>query len=151
MSEQVKIKINTQFPSFTFEEGGEFLTLKVKAEEFMPFVLFIRNDAELNFDYLFCLSGVDWKTHLSVVYHFSSNSFRHVIVIKVELTDRDKPNVDSLANLYRTAEFHEREVFDLFGVKFNGHPDLRRLFLTDDWVGYPLRKDYDDPINIIKL
>lgn len=61
------------------------------------------------------------------------------------------PQVPSVANVWRTAEFHEREAFDLFGVEFIGHPDLRRLLLTDDWIGYPLRKDYEDPINMIRL
>jgi NADH:ubiquinone oxidoreductase subunit C len=70
--------------------------------------------------------------------------------VKVKL-DHVTPEIETVSDIWRTAEFHEREVFDLFGVWFLHHPDLRRLLLTDDWVGYPLRKDYEDPINMIKL
>jgi NADH:ubiquinone oxidoreductase subunit C len=72
------------------------------------------------------------------------------IVVKVKL-DREKPEVSTVCDIWRGAEMFEREVYDLFGVIFLEHPDLRRLLLTDDWVGYPLRKDYEDPINMIKL
>ena len=102
------------------------------------------------FDFLFCLTCVDWKTHFTMVYHLRSKKTNDNIVIKVKL-NRDTPEIDTVSDIWRTAEFHEREVFDLFGIIFLQHPDLRRLLLTDDWVGYPLRKDYDDPINMIKL
>jgi NADH:ubiquinone oxidoreductase subunit C len=72
------------------------------------------------------------------------------VVFKVKL-DRAQPEVDTVCDIWRTAEFHEREVFELFGVNFIGHPDLRKLILPDDWQGFPLRKDYEDPINMIKL
>jgi NADH:ubiquinone oxidoreductase subunit C len=85
-----------------------------------------------------------------MVYHFTSTTHFHNIVVKAKL-DRNNPEIETVCNIWRTAEFHEREVYDLFGVKFLHHPDLRRLLLTDDWVGYPLRKDYEDPINMIKL
>jgi len=71
-------------------------------------------------------------------------------VIKSKL-DRATPMIDTVCDIWRTAEFHEREVFEMFGVEFKNHPDLRKLILPEDWVGYPLRKDYDDPINMIKL
>jgi NADH:ubiquinone oxidoreductase subunit C len=70
--------------------------------------------------------------------------------VKAKL-DRDNPEIETVCKIWRTAEFHEREVYDLFGVKFLNHPDLRRLMMTDDWIGWPLRKDYDDPVNMIKL
>jgi NADH:ubiquinone oxidoreductase subunit C len=72
------------------------------------------------------------------------------MVVKAKV-NRENPQIESLANLYKTAEMLEREVFDLFGIQFINHPDLRRLLLTEDWVGYPLRKDYEDPINMIRL
>jgi NADH-quinone oxidoreductase subunit C len=87
---------------------------------------------------------------LTMVYHFSSTVFRHTIVVKVKL-DRNNPEIETVSDIWRTAEFHEREVYDLFGVRFLHHPDLRRLLLTDDFEGYPLRKDFEDPINMIKL
>jgi NADH:ubiquinone oxidoreductase subunit C len=85
-----------------------------------------------------------------MVYHLTSTVHRHTLVIKAKL-DHECPVIRSVADIWRTAEFHEREAFDLMGVEFTGHPDLRRLFMTDDWRGWPLRKDYDDPVNMIKL
>jgi len=84
------------------------------------------------------------------VYHFTSTTYRHTIVVKSKL-DRNNPEIETVSDIWRTAEFHEREAYDLFGVKFINHPDLRRLFMTDDWVGWPLRKDYEDAVNMIKL
>ena len=85
-----------------------------------------------------------------MVYHLSSTQSRHSIVIKANL-DREQPAIETVCGIWRTAEFFEREVFELFGVNFLQHPDLRKLILTDDFEGYPLRKDFEDPINIIKL
>jgi NADH:ubiquinone oxidoreductase subunit C len=85
-----------------------------------------------------------------MVYHLRSYTYQHEMVVKCQL-DREKPEIESVAYTWRTAEFHEREVFELFGVNFLNHPDLRKLILPDDWEGYPLRKDYEDPVNMIKL
>jgi NADH:ubiquinone oxidoreductase subunit C len=85
-----------------------------------------------------------------MVYHLSSTEHRHTIVVKAKL-NREDPHIETVSDIWRTAEFHEREVYDLFGIKFTGHPDLRRLIMPDDWKGWPLRKDYDDPINMVKL
>jgi NADH:ubiquinone oxidoreductase subunit C len=106
---------------------------------------------DFQFDYLFCITCVDWKTHFTMVYHLESLSLNHILVVKAKIADRINPVIDTVSDVWRTAEFHEREMYDLFGVKFNNHPDLRRLFMTDDWEGWPLRKDYDDPVNMIKL
>ncbi|MBK7967207.1 MAG: NADH-quinone oxidoreductase subunit C [Bacteroidetes bacterium] len=148
--DELKIKFESLQEGLNFEEGTEWLTIPVESEGFKKFALLLRNDNELQFDYLFCLTAVDWKTHLSVVYHFSSTVFRHEVVIKVKI-DKANPIVDTVCEIWRTAEFHEREAYDLLGVEFVGHPDLRRLFLTPDHEGFPLRKDYEDPINMIKL
>jgi NADH-quinone oxidoreductase subunit C len=90
-----------------------------------------------------CLSGVDYGAgqSLGVVYHLQSMTLMHQIVLKVELP-RVSPSVPSEALIWRTADWHEREAYDLFGIRFEGHPDLRRIFLPDDWEGHPLRKDY---------
>ena len=86
-----------------------------------------------------------------MVYHLRSTQHRHDFVVKVKL-DRENPVVDTVSDRWRTAEFHEREVYELFGVQFQGHPDLRLLILPDGWEGKnPLRKDFDDPVNMIKL
>jgi len=149
-NEEFKTKFSELNPATTYEEGGEWLNVFVIPEEFRSFAQMLRSTPELEFDYLFCLTCVDWKTYFTMVYHFTSTKYRHTIVVKVKL-DRTDPEIETISDIWRTAEFHEREVYDLFGVKFLHHPDLRRLLLTDDWVGYPLRKDYDDPINMIKL
>lgn len=148
--DELKIKFESLQEGLSFEEGTEWLTININPEGFKSFALLLRNNNELHFDYLFCLTAVDWKTHLSVVYHFSSTVFRHEVVIKVKI-DTANPIVDTVCDIWRTAEFHEREAYDLLGVEFVGHPDLRRLFLTPDHEGFPLRKDYEDPINLIKL
>ena len=84
-----------------------------------------------------------------MVYHLTSTIHRHTLVIKSKL-DHNTPEIETVSDIWRTAEFHEREIFDLFGIKFNNHPDLRRIFLDEKWEGFPLRKDYKDEINIIE-
>lgn len=151
MSELIKDTILSMMTSAVQEEGGQWPTFKVSPEEWSKNAALFKEDPRLRFDYLFCLTCVDWKMHFTVVYHLYSNHTKETVVIKTELTDRANPFVRTVSDIWRTAEFHEREAYDLFGVKFSQHPDLRRLFLTDDWKGFPLRKDYEDPINMIKL
>ena len=105
---------------------------------------FLRDDDALGFDFLRAVTGVDRKDCIEVVYQLYSYSLRHGIAVKVKL-DREAPVVDSVHDIWPTANWHERETFDLFGVTFSGHPDLRRLLLPEDWEGYPLRKDYKFP------
>jgi NADH-quinone oxidoreductase subunit C len=149
-NEELKIKIAELFPSATLEEGGEWITIFVDSPNWKSVAQQLRITEDLNFDFLFCLTCVDWKTHFTMVYHLTSTTHRHSLVVKSKL-DRSNPEIETVSDIWRTAEFHEREVYDLFGVKFLNHPDLRRLFMTDDWKGWPLRKDYEDPINMIKL
>jgi NADH:ubiquinone oxidoreductase subunit C len=149
-NEELKNKITELQPSATFEEGGEWLNIFIEPTEWKSFANLMRSNADLHFDYLFCLTCVDWKTHLTMVYHLSSTVHRHTIVVKSKL-DRTKPEIETVCDIWRGAEFFEREVFELFGVIFLHHPDLRRLILTDDFVGFPLRKDFEDPVNMIKL
>ncbi len=149
--EEIKAKITELLPEAIFIDGGEWVNIKVDVAYWLPFAKQLRNDPALNFDFLFCLTCIDWKTHLTMVYHLSSTKYRHNIVVKIDL-DASKPEVESLASIWRTAEFHEREVYELFGVNFLNHPDLRLLILPDGWEGKnPLRKDFEDPINMIKL
>ena len=98
---------------------------------------------------LFCITGIDWGEELGVIYHLESTEFKHAMVVKVKTEDRENPTLDSVCDIWRTAEFHEMEVYDFFGIKFNNHPNLKRFFLTPDWVGWPLRKDYVDEANMI--
>lgn len=131
------------------EEESQFLNISVQPADLHQLMAQLKSNSETNFDYLFCLSGVDWGKELGVVYHLESTTHRHIIVVKVKTEDRENPVFDSVYDIWKTAEFHEREVFDFFGIKFNNHPNLKRLFLTEDWDGFPLRKDYVDDINMI--
>ena len=150
-NEELKVKITELLPAATFEEGGEWLTINIEPKGWLPLAQQLRNDDSLYFDYLFCLTCIDWKTHLTMVYHLSSVKHRHNIVIKSKL-DRSNPEIETVSHIWKTAEFHEREVYEMFGVNFLNHPDLRLLILPDGWEGRnPLRKDFEDPINMIKL
>ena len=149
-NEELKIKLTELLPAVAFEEGGEWLNAAVTPADWKSFAQKLRSTAGLDFDFLFCVTCVDWKTHLTMVYHFTSTIHRHSVVIKIKL-DRANPEIETVCDTWRTAEFHEREQYEMFGVKFLNHPDLRRLILEDDFKGFPLRKDFEDPINMIKL
>lgn len=137
--------------SLTFEEGGEWINLFVEPADFRSLMERLRRDEQLGFDYLFCLTCVDFKTHLTMVYHLSSTRYRYNIVVKSKL-EREQPEIETVCDIWRTAAFHEREVYELFGVKFLNHPDLRLLILPEGWEGKnPLRKDFEDEVNMIKL
>ena len=151
LNEELKIKITELLPAAIFEEGGEWLNINIEPKDWLPFAKQLRYDEQLFFDYLFCLTCIDWKTHLTMVYHLTSTKFRHNIVVKSKL-DRINPEIETVSHIWRTAEFHEREVYEMFGVKFLNHPDLRLLILPDGWEGKnPMRKDFEDPVNMIKL
>jgi len=117
----------------------------VRRERIVEVCRFAREEPGLELDFLEDLTAVDWpkKNAIELVYHLFSFRHRHGLVLKVEL-DRASPKVASVEAVWKTANWFEREVYDLFGVDFPGHPDLRRIMLPDDWVGHPLRKDYQE-------
>lgn len=142
--------INSWMPNLEFtEEGSEYLNVIVQPEQLHELMDKLKSNKDTSLDYLFCLSGMDWGEELGIVYHLESTKHRHSIVVKVNTTDRENPEFDTVCDIWKTSEFHEREVFDFFGIKFKNHPNLKNLFLTEDWQGYPLRKDFEDPINMI--
>jgi NADH-quinone oxidoreductase subunit C len=151
LNEELRVKITELLPDATFEESGEWLNINIEAKDWLPFAKQLRVDEQFFFDYLFCLTCIDWKTHFTMVYHLTSTRYRHNIVVKSKL-DRNIPEIETVSNIWKTAEFHEREVYEMFGVNFLNHPDLRLLILPDGWEGKnPMRKDFEDPINMIKL
>jgi NADH:ubiquinone oxidoreductase subunit C len=151
IKEELKIKLTELIPTATFDESGEWLNIMITPGDLPIAAEIFRNKPELNFDYLFCQTCVDWKTHLTMIYHLDSTKHRHQVVMKIQL-DRNKPEIETVSHIWRTAEFHEREVYEMFGVNFLNHPDLRLLILPDGWEGKnPLRKDFEDPVNMIKL
>jgi NADH-quinone oxidoreductase subunit C len=108
----------------------------------------LKENPQTKMDYLFCLTAADRKDGFNVVYHLTSSDHHHTIVLRVILPDRLNPSLPTVSDIWKAAEYYEREVFDLFGIQFENHPDLRRLFLDDNWVGYPLRKDYKDSFTL---
>ena len=147
--EELIVKLSELAPAAVFEEGGEWVNVVIASGEWKSFAQQLRSTPRLDFDFLFCVTCVDWKTHLSMVYHLTSTIHRHAVVVKSTL-ERANPEIETVCDIWRTADFHEREQYEMFGVKFLNHPDLRRLILEDDFQGFPLRKDYVDE-NMIEL
>ena len=119
-------------------------SITVEANHLFRVVNFLKNNKEMPFNSLQTISGVDYVEWMEVCYmiaHFDPAEGREFI-LKVKLTDRVSPSVDSIVGHYAAANFLERETYDMFGIKFNNHPDLRRILCPDDWQGWPLRKDY---------
>lgn len=117
----------------------------VEPDRWLEVARTLRDDPRLNFDYLSLLSAVDYmEKGFQVVYHLLSLLANKKLVVKVDVPDREQPTVPSITSIWPTADFHEREAWDLMGIKFEGHPNLRRILLREDWVGHPLRKDYVD-------
>jgi NADH:ubiquinone oxidoreductase subunit C len=131
------------------EEGSEFLIVEVPAAELREIATKLRDDADTAFDYLFSMTGVDYGEELGIVYHIESTSKGHMIVMKVKTADRENPNFDSVSDIWPAAYFNESEAYDFFGIKFNGHKNLRRIFMDENWKGWPLRKDYSDELNML--
>ena len=157
-NEAIKEYITAHMPEATYDETGEWLNVMVESNQIKSLCIVLKGQP-MQFDFLFCLTCVDFKTHLTMVYHLTATTNRNInIVLKANL-DRANPIIETVADIWRTAEFLEREVFEMFGVTFLQHPDLRRLILEEEppkgWdhsKGYwPLRKDFEDPINMIKL
>jgi NADH-quinone oxidoreductase subunit C len=123
----------------------------VKPEAIIDICRFAHDDPDLSMDYLECLTAIDWQDRFEVVYHLFSIEKGHWLVLRAGLP-HDDPKIETVTSVWRAADWFEREVFDLFGIEFLGHPDLRRIMMPDDWIGHPLRKDYtfiDDPNNPI--
>jgi NADH-quinone oxidoreductase subunit C len=154
-SDRIKAKKPDAIDPFVVVEPGDLLAV----------CRFLRDDSRLRFEFLNCISGVDYlepdpkkapkagfEPHVEAVYHLSSFTHKHRFVVKVILPRwkdnkaGELPEVPSVTSLWQTADWHEREVYDLSGIWFSGHPELRRILLSEDWVGHPLRKDYEFPL-----
>ena len=164
-NEAIKEFITAHTPEATYDETGEWLNIIVEPNQLKPLAFMLHGKA-MQMDFLFCLTCVDFKTHLTMVYHLTSSKNRTINLVLKANVDRTNPEIETVCDIWRTAEFLEREVFEMFGVQFLNHPDLRRLILEDETAiavdekkegvretkGYwPLRKDFEDPINMIKL
>ena len=139
-------------PGATIEEGA-IPMVTVAAPQYWEVAWKLRNNPELSFDYLSCMTGMDWGDSLGVVNLLQSTAHEHKIYLKTFTTNREEPELHTVSDLWETANLNEREVYDFLGIHFINHPDMRRLFLRSDWVGHPLRKDYnaDPALNPIRL
>jgi NADH-quinone oxidoreductase subunit C len=131
------------------EQGILQPALLIKPELIADVCLELRNNPSTYFDFLSCLTGLDYvieEGRFGVVYHLASIPYKLQLTLKISKengrNEDDLPTFPSVAQVYRTADWHEREAYDLVGIFFDGHPDLRRILLPDDWEGFPLRKDY---------
>jgi len=132
------------------KEGKQFTEITVSPASLPLIAKALKDNTDTQCDYLINITGVDYGTDMGVIYHLGSSKFGHIFVLKTKTPKRANPVFESVCDIWQTAEFHEREAYDLLGIKFNNHPDLRRLFLDDSW-GFPLRKDYvDDPKTLCK-
>ena len=139
----IQEKISQLCPSATFTEGDTLL-VTVEEKDWYPLAKALKETPGLEFDVLSAVVGMDWKDSLGVVYYLTSTSRNwEVISVKVAVTDRENPMIHSVSDLWKVANYQEREVYDFYGIKFINHPDMRRFFLRNDWKGHPLRKDYD--------
>ncbi len=139
-SEEVATKLEPQFTGSIIESRGN--SLLVKNESLLDLASFLKTAPDLDFDYLTSITAVDYNDYFEMVYHLTSIKHNHSLVVKTRCYDRDNPVVPSVTSLWRGADFQEREIYDLMGVSFDGHPNLKRIFLWEGFQGHPLRKDY---------
>ena len=142
----IQERIAGQFPEATFDTS-DVLTVEIPDAKLHALARFLRD--ELHFDYLMTIVGMDWVEKMGCIYYLQSTADHNRIAIKATTADRENPMLHSIADLWQIAVIYEREVFDFFGIVFIGNPDMRRLFLSIDWKGYPLRKDYDPSLNSV--
>lgn len=143
----VQENIARLFPEATFEEG-EWLLVNIPDAKWHSLAKTLKEDPEFGFDYLVAIVGMDWTETLGCMYYLTSTTHNTRVSVKVTTSDRENPMLHSISDLWAVANLYEREVYDYYGIIFINHPDMRRLFLRNDWVGYPLRKDYNDDPNV---
>jgi len=145
--EQIHDKLKQKFGDSILELNSEALDpfVKIAPAKIHAVAAFLNDEPDLRFTSLMCLSGMDYgadgEPSLGVVYNLHSMEKKHKITLRIELP-RETPEAPSVADIWRTADWHEREAYDLYGIVFKNHPDLRRILCPDDWEGFPLRKDY---------
>lgn len=141
-TEEIIKTLKEKFPEESFKpvETNE-LAFWISAGNIYKISEFLKNEKVLDFDYLLFLTAVDMTDHLELIYYFYSYNCKHKIALKLSV-ERKGAEIESISSIYRTSDWHEREVYDLFGVTFKNHKDLRRILLPDDWTGHPFLKDY---------
>lgn len=148
--EELKQYLEVTYPNLEVKETFNFPLLLVSKENVIAVLTQLKDAPETRFNFLFCETAVDRNPNFEVIYHLTSTYYHHDLEVKVILEDRENPVIDSVYSLWEAADLYEDEIYDMFGISFTGHPNLRRIMLTDEWNGFPLRKDYQDD-NIISL
>jgi len=138
--DEVAKKLDEVFPGVI--TTSDKTALVVDSESLYKVAEYLRNTSGFDFDYLANLASVDYMDYFEVVYHLISMKNNHSLVLKTRCYDRERPAVPSVVSLWRTADYQEREAYDLMGITFTGHPNLKRLFLWESFEGHPLRRDY---------
>ena len=137
---EIASQIEEKFPDSVVESSEG--SLVVKADSLLPVLTFLKDNDTLKFDYLNYITAVDYFSYFEVVYQLTSLEHNHTVVLKTRCYGRENPAVPSVIGLWQAADFQEREIYDLMGIKFEGHPNLKRIFLWEGFPGHPLRKDY---------
>ena len=138
--EEVLAKIEENLAGTTVE--ADDIDVVIKSEAVPQVMRFLKESPEFAFDYLTAVSGVDYSEYFEIVYHLTSISKKHTLVVKTRCYTRENPELPSVTPLWQGADFHEREIYDLLGIRFKGHPNLKRIVLWEGFEGHPLRKDY---------
>jgi len=137
---EIATRLEEQFPGSIVESSQN--SLVVKSDSLLEVATFFKTTPGLDFDYLTSITAVDYHDYFEVVYQLTSLKHNHSLAVKTRCYSRDKPSVPSVVSLWRGADFQEREIYDLMGISFDGHPNLKRIFLWEGFQGHPLRKDY---------
>lgn len=137
--QEVAKQIERQIPEAVLESNESWVV--INPDSLLQVARFLQTTPGLEFDYLNCITGVDYLHYFEIVYHLSSIQHNHSLVLKVRCS-RENPQVPSVVSLWRGADFQEREIYDLLGVTFVGHPNLKRIFMWEGFQGHPLRRDY---------
>jgi NADH-quinone oxidoreductase subunit C/D len=145
-AETIEAAVRRRFPDAVLDCGAAdgAAQLKIRPESLVPICQFLKEAPELRFDYPASITGIDWNDRIELLYHLTSLERGDKIVLRTDL-DRGNPEISSVTAVWKGANWQEREIYDLLGVRFSGHPDLRRILLPEGWEGYPLRKDYVIP------
>jgi NADH-quinone oxidoreductase subunit C len=137
---EIATRLEEQFPGSIVESGAN--SLLVKSESLLEIATFLKTAPGLDFDYLTAITAVDYYDYFEVIYQLTSLQHNHSLVVKTRCYERENPTLPSVVSLWRGADFQEREIYDLMGISFDGHPNLKRIVLWEGFKGHPLRKDY---------
>ena len=146
---EIQDKITQLCPQAQVDTTGEFLLVTVPDAQWHDLANALK--AQLHYDVLSAVVGMDWTDALGCVYYLTNTTTHELLHVKVTTADRENPRLHTVCDVWPVANFQEREVYDFYGIVFIGHPDMRRMFLRNDWVGYPLRKDYNPDSNPLRL